>query len=343
MATERSRESLLEWLLQPADPGPRYLALRDLAGHAADDRGLAEACRLAHTRGPIADILNAMEPEGYWAKPGPGYLPKYRSTVWSVIALAQLGATSAADERVGRACEYTLSQGLREGGQFTSGGGPSGTVDCLQGSLCASLLDLGVEPERLEGAFEWMARTVTGEGMASSGERDAPRRYYASNCGPLFACGAHNRTPCAWGGAKVMQAFARWPQERRTPLIERAIAAGVEFFLGSDPVECAYPRGYSPKPNCAWWKFGFPVFYVGDLLQAAEALVALGWGADPRLANTLAYIEGKSDEQGRWALEYDYSGKTWTDFGPKRQPSKWVSVRALRVLEGARTPGELED
>ncbi|MCE7980071.1 MAG: hypothetical protein DYG89_02670 [Caldilinea sp. CFX5] len=36
-----------------------------------------------------------------------------------------------------------------------------------------------------------------------------------------------------------------------------------------------------------WWKFGFPVFYITDLLQIAEALGSLGHGHDSRLANTL--------------------------------------------------------
>jgi hypothetical protein len=33
-----------------------------------------------------------------------------------------------------------------------------------------------------------------------------------------------------------------------------------------------------------------------------------------------------------WLLVYDYSGKTWGDFGPKKQPNKWVTLRALQTL-----------
>ena len=70
-----------------------------------------------------------------------------------------------------------------------------------------------------------------------------------------------------------------------------------------------------------------------DLLQVVEALVALGYGKDPRLSNALAIIREKQDENGRWALEYEYTGKTWVDFGAKKQPNKWVTLRALRVLK----------
>jgi len=74
---------------------------------------------------------------------------------------------------------------------------------------------------------------------------------------------------------------------------------------------------------------------VQDILTITEALVRLGYGRDPRMANALQLIQEKQDAQGRWPLEYDYTGKTWVDFGPKKQPNKWVTLRALRVLKMA--------
>jgi hypothetical protein len=325
----------LDWLLEETDPGARYLALRDLAGRPAEDPELTAARQEAHTRGPIAQVLANMHPDGYWSEPGPGYLPKYTSSVWSLCLLAQLGALASMDERIATACAYLLENDLTAGGQFTASGAPSGTADCLQGNLCAAFLSLGYEDPRLDQAYEWMARTVTGDGMAPASDRHAPLRYYAGKCGPLFACGSNDRQPCAWGAAKVMLAFARLPDQRRTPLIEKAIGQGVEFLLGTDPARAEYPSPYAPKPSGNWWKFGFPVFYVTDLLQIAEALVALGHGGDPRLQNALEWIRGRQDGQGRWALEYDYSGKTWVEFGEKKQPNKWVTLRALRVLQQA--------
>jgi hypothetical protein len=212
-------------------------------------------------------------------------------------------------------------------------GTPSTTIDCLQGNLCWALPTLGCDDARLEGAFEWMARTTTGESLAPASDRSAPRRYYAGKCGPLFACGANNKLGCAWGAVKVLLAFGQLPAERRTPLLERAIEQGVAWLLEIDPATAAYPTGYSDKPSGNWWKLGFPVFYITDLLQLVESLVALGHGRDPRLANALALIRDKQDAQGRWPLEYDYAGKTWIDVGKKRRPNKWVTLRALRVLK----------
>jgi len=328
------------WLLDPESPGVRYLTLRDILDVPSDSASsngveLVQARQTAHAEGPIATILAEMDSSGFWVEPGPGYNPKYRSTVWALILLAQLGASAVQDARIAQACSYLLEHALTPGGQFTISGAPSGTVDCLQGNLCAALLDLGCDDPRLETAFEWMARTVTGEGVAGLDDRHAAVRYYAGKCGPLFACGANNKLSCAWGGAKVMLAFSKWPMERRTPLFQRAIQLGADFFLGTDPAHAEYPSGWADKPSGNWWKFGFPVFYVTDILQIVEALVRLGYAGDPRLAGARKMIQEKQDAQGRWALEYDYSGKTWVDFGPKKQPNPWVTLRALRALKGS--------
>jgi hypothetical protein len=328
-------EAALSWLLEEDEPGVRYIALRDLLRCSQDDPVLLRAKEAAHATGPIAGILSQMQEPGYWLKPGPGYFRKYKATVWSVITLGQLGASMEMDSRIARVCHYVLEHSLTPGGQFSINGTPSGTVDCLQGNLCAALLDLGSCDPRLDLAFDWMARTVTGEGVAPASERDALRRYYAGKCGPTFCCGANNKLSCAWGATKVMIALGKLPAARRTPAIEAAIAHGIDFLLSVDPAEATYPSGYAEKPSGNWWKFGFPVFYVTDVLQVVEALVALGLGSDPRLANALALVRSKQDDHGRWSLEYDYSGKMWVDFGKKKEPNKWVTLRALRALQGA--------
>jgi len=331
---DQLRNDSLPWLLESENPGVRYLALRDLFDLPPDDKKLKSARKSAHKEGPIAMILSNMEKEGYWVKPGPGYTTKYRSTVWAMILLAQLGASASQDKRVAQACNYLLDH-MAEGGQFTTttSGAPSGTVDCLQGNLCWSLMELGCDDPRLDKAYEWMARTVTGDGIAPLEDKDAPVRYYAYKCGPGFACGVNNKLPCAWGGVKVMLALSKLPANKRTPLIKKAVKQSVDFFFSIDPATAKYPTRDDSKPNRAWWKFGFPVFYVTDLLQLAEAMVGLGYGKDKRLTSTLDIIREKQNEHGQWLMEYDYTGKTWIDFGRKKQPNKWVTWRALRVLK----------
>jgi hypothetical protein len=123
------------------------------------------------------------------------------------------------------------------------------------------------------------------------------------------------------------------PEKKHTQVIKSAIQHGVDFLFSVDPAEATYPSGFSSKPSGNWWKFGFPVFYVTDLLQIVEALAALGYGKDPRLARAITLVREKQDANGRWALDYDYTGKTWVDFGVKKQSNKWVTLRALRALK----------
>ena len=329
------RSDSLQWLLESENPGVRYLALRDLFDLSPNDKKLKTARKSAHKEGAIAHILSQMDADGYWQRPGTGYAPKYKSTVWALILLAQLGASVKEDKRIRQACRYYLDHALSRGGQISAmtNNSPSGTADCIQGNMLWSLMELGYDDPRMDSAYEWMARTVTGEGVAPMQERDAPVRYYAGKCGPTFACGSNNKLPCAWGGVKVMMAFSKLPVNQRTTLIKKAIKHGAEFFFSVDPVTAAYPTGYAAEPSGNWWKFGFHVFYVTDILQIAEALIALGFGKDPRLANTLELIRSKQDEEGRWLLEYNYDRKTWMRFGKMKQPNEWVTLRALKVLK----------
>ena len=323
------RGDAIDWLLEPQDPNVRYLALRDLLDAPTNDPEMLAARKDAYAQGPIAEILEAMHADGYWVRPGPGYTAKYRSAVWSLTALAQLGASAAHDERITQACAYGLDHALVDGVRFSYNGAPSGTFDCLQGNLCAALFALGYSDPRLERAFDWMARSVTGE------EEQAVKYYASGNVGPLFACSYNGGQLCAWGGVKVMLAFSKLPAGQRTPPIERAIQAGLDFLFSVDPGLATYPTRKDPKPSRNWWKFGFPVFYITDLLQNVEVLVGLGCDRDPRLSRALELIRDKQDEQGRWPLEYSYSGKTWGSYGDLGQPNKWVTLRALRVLKMA--------
>jgi hypothetical protein len=329
-----------DWLLEEDDPGVRYLALRDIVG--AGENELKVARRKAHREGPIATILAEMSPEGYWIKPGNVYANKCRGTVWSIISLAELGASVEEDRRVGTACSYLLDNALLKSGQFSPGMKPSDMGLCLQGNMLLSLMDLGYRDSRLDTAYEWTARMVTGEdvsqkvnpdGLAPADGVPGPFRYLKYN-GPRFVCRTNKYMPCGWAGVKVMMAFSRLPVERRSGLIKRAIDVGTDFFLSTDPSMAGFPGHRTGVPDERWWQFRFPSFWGADILQIAEAFTALGYGGDPRLANAFDLILSKQDENGRWPLEYvDYNHKMWVKYGSRGKPNKWVTLRALRVLK----------
>jgi hypothetical protein len=331
-----SAHSSLPWLMEddPENPGVRYFALKDLLGKPANDPEVVQAREVVMSTGPVPAILDAQAPDGYWVKPGPGYFPQYRGTIWAVTMLSQLGADGA-DPRVLRGCQYVLEHAIDKNGAFSMSAVPSQAILCLNGHLLASLLDLGwLGDERVERALEWVARVVTGEGVAPTAEKEAPLRYLKSGtCGPRFCCSYNLKKPCAWGAVNVMQAFSQLPQQARTPLIQRAIDTGLEFLLSKDPAVADYPMGSGTKPSGNWFRFGFPLFWVADLLQNLEVLASFGCGSNPRLSAAMDFVSSKQDEQGRWKIERSYNGKTLVDIEEKGKPSKWVTLRALRVLK----------
>jgi hypothetical protein len=133
-----------------------------------------------------------------------------------------------------------------------------------------------------------------------------------------------------------MMALSRLSARRRTSLVKQAIEAGVEYFFSVDPATAHFPGEKAPQPNPGWWQFHFPLFWVTDILQVTEVLTALGYGNDPRLANTLMLVHKKQDENGRWPLEIDvYRNRMWQNYGVKGKPNKWVTLRAMRVLKQA--------
>lgn len=330
----------LPWLLEGdrQNPGVRYFALRQLFDKPRDDPEVVAAREEVMQTGPVPVILDAMQPGGYWEKDGPGYYPKYTGTVWQVTFLAMLGADGA-DERVRAACEYVLENARCDTGGFSMTATRSGLIHCLQGNLCAALIDLGcLDDPRLGEALDWLARSITGEGIAPAEEKKAEVRYLRSgNSGPGFACSANSHLGCAWGAIKAMLALGKVPPDKRSSSIQAAINDGVEFLLSGDPAVADYPMAYNDKPSRSWFQFGYPLGYITDVLQNLEALTALGYGGDPRLKNAIELLLSKQDAGGRWKMEYSYNGKTWVDVEQKKEPSKWVTLRALRVLKAVKS------
>lgn len=333
---EKIKGNPLPWLLEddPANPGVRFFALKELVESPADDPELHAAQDQVIRHGPVPVILENQHEDGYWVKPG--YLPKYNGTMWSIIFLAQLG-TDGRNSQIRKACEHLLDYSPAQHGGLSMDGRNSGLIHCLQGNLCAALIDLGyLEDDRLQRALDWLARSITGSGIAPNTDKKAPVHYLRSgNSGPGFMCSANNQQPCAWGAVKAMLALSKVPETHRTTVMEDAIETGVAFLFSRDPAVADYPMGYTTKPNRSWFKFGYPVGYVTDVLQNLEVLTALGYGRDPRLENALQLLLNLQDENGRWRMDYTYNGKTWVDIEKKGQPSKWVTLRALRVLTRA--------
>jgi hypothetical protein len=323
------------WLLENdrSQPAIRYYTLRDILGRVESDNEVKAAKAAIMTSGPVPVILAAQQPQGYWGK-----TPRYTGTMPAIVFMAQLGADGA-DPRVRAGCEILLSRYIE------SNGAPLGTLSlkgtpsvyCAAGIMGAALIDFGwLDDQRLQTAMEWLAQTITGEEVADASDRDTNKGHDKSrNSSPPFACSGRNANlPCAWGAIKAMIALSKVPPAQRTRNMHEAIKRGVDFLLSHDPAVSDYPFGRGNKPSSTWFKFYYPLFSEADVLQNLEVLAALGQAGNPKLANALDLVISKQNQQGQWLLERTY--KELADIQEKKgQPSKWVTLRALRVLKAA--------
>lgn len=329
---DHARGDPLPWLLErdETQPGVRCFALRDIVGLPEDDPEVRAAQARVMETGPVLAILAAQNPDGSWTE------KSYRGTVSQVGFLAQLGADGD-DQRVRAGCAYLLDHLVAKNGALTHTGQPSNFIHCGSGITLAALIDLGwSEDERVRRGLEWHARTVTGDGVAPMNAKATTEKFYKSGTtGPGFGCAMNGELPCGWGAIKAVKALGRMPKSERSAVMERALEQGIEFLLGRDPAIADYPFAYGKAPSSRWFQFGFPHGYIGDFLEILEVLALAGAIHDPRLTRALQAVEDKQDSHGRWKLEHTYAGKMWIDIETKGEPSKWVTLRALRVLKAA--------
>jgi hypothetical protein len=332
------------WLLEPNgfQPAVRYYTLHDILERDESDKEVKAAKAAIMKSGPVPLILRDQNPEGYWGKP-----PGYTGTSSAMIFLAQFGADEK-DPRIRAGCDFLLSKYIDSHGAPLGGLSlrrpPSGFSYCELSPMVEVLIDFGrFDDKRLQTAIAWLARAITSASGSDS---------------PPFACPQRNAgLPCAWGTIKTLIALSKVPPEQRSKNVQEAIRLGVDFLLSRDPASADYPFGIGSRPSSTWFKFYYPLRSEADVLQNLEVLVALGQAKNPRLANAFDLVVSKQDQQGRWLLERTYkelpdthgmkvpywyhnslklfiSSKELGEIQEKKgRPSKWVTLRAIRLLK----------
>jgi hypothetical protein len=88
------------------------------------------------------------------------------------------------------------------------------------------------------------------------------------------------------------------------------------------------------KSHASFTKFAFPTWWHYDVLRGLDYLRSAGVTPDERIADAIDLVLSKRGDGGRWLLEIYYPGKMLveTDEG-EGLPSRWITLRALRVLK----------
>lgn len=319
----------IDWLLETENPSVRYLALTQLLDVPPDAPQARQASEDVMRRGYVPRLLALQQSPEYLDSFPRYYTDKYKGLVWALIVLAEHRATL--NPQLARQCEYLLQSaqeqadgGFSQHSAMRAGGGRlSEVIPCLTGNLvwCFFTLGLGSDP-RVCRALEWLARNI----KLNDGEMtDLPAVAYSK----LEACyGAHS---CHMGVVKALKAYGAVPEAQRSPALRAAIGRAAEFMLLHHVDRRSHALNRISKPG--WRKFGFPLMYQTDTLEVLDTLTALGY-RDPRMAGAVQAVLGSQGEDGRWVQANAYaSQRLLLPMESEGEPSKWLTLRALRVLK----------
>jgi hypothetical protein len=306
--------SVMEWLLD-ADPSIRWQVMRDLTD-ATNEEIARERARVA-TEGAGAQLLSLQARDGSWG--GAAWNRGWDSTMHVLTLLREMGldpGSEPARRAVGLVRETVTWKGCGPPEANTNSFFAGEVEPCINGQVAAAgayfRQDVGGLIERL-----------LGEQLADGGWNcDAPdastRSSFNTTICVLEALLEHELA--GGGGPQVAAARVRGQEY----LLERRL-----FRRLSNGAAIQRDR----KGGTSWARFAFPTWWHYDVLRGLEYLRRAGVEPDERLQEAIDLVASKRDEQGRWPLDTRYAGRMPVAIdADEGQPSRWNTLRALRVL-----------
>jgi hypothetical protein len=117
---------------------------------------------------------------------------------------------------------------------------------------------------------------------------------------------------------------------RNTRAVQEAQRRGREFLLVHRLFR-SHRTGEIIKP--AFLRFIFPPRWHYDILRALDYFQAVDAPRDERLVDAIDIVREEQGEDGRWSLQYSYRGKMYFQLERLGAPSRWNTLRAMRVLK----------
>lgn len=307
---------MVRWLLE-GDPAVRWQTLRDLKG-AADRTVIREQRRLV-SEGWAARLLEFQEGSGLWA--GGLYNPKWISTTYTLLLLRWLGLPAGHPQAV-RGTQLLMKGGFwKDGGiNFWPRRYPASETcitamvlalncwNCPDDHRIARIVEHLLEWQMADGG--WNCKTPPGYGGATHGS-------FHTTISALEALLEYERHHP--GDAKVAEAQQR----------------GREFLL-VHRLYRSHRTGNIVRHD--FTRMAFPPQWYYDFLRALDYFRASGASPDPRMSDAIELLHRKRLPEGVWPLEHVHPGRSFFQMEEKRQPSRWNTLRSLRVLrwfEGA--------
>jgi len=309
MAKEAVSDLPVSWLLA-GDPAIRWQVHRDLLGSPP---GVAEdEQRRVATEGWGARLLALQDPDGRWARRM--YSPKWISTTYTLLLLRDLGLPPG-NLQAQRACALLLDLGLYHDGGIGFGWGRSET--CVTGMVLSILSWFRYDDPRLD----VIADHLLAEQMADGGW----------NCQrPLGATHASMNTTILALEGLMLYEHHRARMAKKVRAVRAAQGRGREFLL-EHRLFRSHRTGQIIKRDFV--RLAFPPQWHFDVLRGLDYFRTAGAPRDKRLTDAIGLLIGKRRPDGRWVLEHRYRARYWFQMESIRRPSRWNTLRALRVLK----------
>jgi len=313
-------DEVIRWLLEENQPVVRYHTLVDLLDRRPDDPEVKSARARIPRVGWAADQLRSQGPKGFWEPREPKdmkewvdflYFPPFLSTTWRALVLSEFGL-DATHPRIKKLANLLFEYKLRLSSPFNY----FHEEACMSANTARMLSRFGyADDRRVRMLYDWLMEDQRDDG--------------GWNCS--------QGTPGTLDAWEPLAAFAALPGAKRSPRMEQAISRGAEFYLERK----LYEEG---RPYAPWLRLHYPNHYYYDILVGLDLLTELGFAGDRRLRPALEVLGEKRRPDGTWALD-----RVHPDVGPRTtlhpdkqkitplvietpgEPSKWITLRALRV------------
>ena len=310
---------MLEWLLD-SDPAIRWQVLRDLADAPAEAVA-AERARVA-SEGWGARLLALQGPDGLWE--GGALFPTHwqhgTGQPWTAteptLMLLYLFGVDPASEEVRRAVEQVHEHCRWEHANEPFFAGE--TEPCINGRTVALGAHFGQHVEGIVARL--LSEQLDDGGWNCEAENGSVRSSFDTTINVLEGLLEYERSTGS------------------SPEISSARRRGEEYLLERSLFR---RKTTGDVINPAYLQFSFPARWHYDVLRALDYFRAAGAPPDPRMSEAIDLLRSKQQPDGTWLLENTHPGAVHFSLEQgDRHPSRWNTLRALRVLRWSAEPSQ---
>lgn len=311
---QKTNREVIDWLLD-SDPSIRWQVMRDLTDTPAREV-TTERAKVA-TEGWGAQLLSLQGADGRWG--GAAWNHGWNSTMhvlWLLWLLGLNPASAQARQAVERVRDQVTWQGCGPE-ECDSNTFFAGEIEpCINGQVATAGAYFGQDVRGIINRL--LSEQLPDGGWNCEAENGSIRSSFNTTICVLEALLEFERLT---GGNPQLTAARLRGQEY---LLERQL-----FRRRSTGEVIERDR----KSSASWMHFAFPTWWHYDVLRGLEYLRSAGVAPDERAAEAIELVVSKRNKDGRWLLETEYPGvmPVEMDMGVG-QPSRWNTLRALRVL-----------